>query len=213
MAEKEERSTSPVQRMAEKSMLLQILDQHWKDHLLALDHLRQGIGLRAYAQRDPLNEYKREAFEMFEAMLNRLREEITTVLTHIEVRMRRPAARAAAAAAAATHRANSAPQPPAGDGRGRRRRRRPAGRARTIPTGARSRATPPAPAAPARSSSTATAGIEPSSGYRQSWFRADRGQPARRRQPRRGLLVQALAAHGEELLAPLGAQPCAVMAA
>ena len=58
-----------MMRMAEKSLLLQFLDQIWKDHLLPLDHLRQGIGLRAYAQRDPLNEYKREAFDLFEAML------------------------------------------------------------------------------------------------------------------------------------------------
>ena len=58
-----------IMRMAEKSLLLQLLDQTWKDHLLSLDHLRQGINLRAYAQRDPLNEYKREAFELFEDML------------------------------------------------------------------------------------------------------------------------------------------------
>jgi preprotein translocase subunit SecA len=87
MAEKEERSTSPVQRFAEKTILLQLLDRDWKDHLLALDHLRRGIGLRAYGQRNPLDEYKREAFEMFEAMLGRLREEITTVLAHIEARI------------------------------------------------------------------------------------------------------------------------------
>ncbi len=64
-------------RMAEKCLLLQLLDQTWKDHLLSLDHLRQGINLRAYAQRDPLNEYKREAFELFEAMLANLRQHIT----------------------------------------------------------------------------------------------------------------------------------------
>ena len=74
-------------RMAEKSLLLQILDQQWKIHLLSLDHLRQGIGLRAYAQRDPLNEYKREAFDMFNAMLSVLRETMTTVLSHIELRV------------------------------------------------------------------------------------------------------------------------------
>ena len=56
-------------------------------HLLALDHLRHGIGLRAYGQRDPLNENKREAFEMFEGMLSRLREQITIVLAHIEARL------------------------------------------------------------------------------------------------------------------------------
>ncbi|HYG89784.1 MAG TPA: preprotein translocase subunit SecA [Azospirillum sp.] len=74
-------------RYVEKSLLLQILDQEWKDHLLQLDHLRQGISLRAYAQKDPLNEYKREAFEMFEMMLVHLRESVTSVLMHVEVRM------------------------------------------------------------------------------------------------------------------------------
>ncbi len=87
MAGKEERATAQVQRFAEKSILLQLLDREWKDHLLALDHLRQGISLRAYGQRDPLNEYKREAFEMFEGMLDRLREQITVVLAHIEARL------------------------------------------------------------------------------------------------------------------------------
>jgi len=86
MAEKAANFGPEVLRMAEKSLLLQILDQSWKEHLLALDHLRHGIGLRAYGQRDPLNEYKREAFEMFEAMLARLREQITLVLSHIEIR-------------------------------------------------------------------------------------------------------------------------------
>ena len=79
-------------RMAEKSLLLQILDQTWKDHLLTLDHLRQGINLRAYAQRDPLNEYKREAFELFEEMLVGLREQVTRVLSHVELRMAEPQA-------------------------------------------------------------------------------------------------------------------------
>jgi preprotein translocase subunit SecA len=74
-------------RMAEKSLLLQILDHLWKEHLLHLDHLRQGIHLRGYAQRDPLNEYKREAFDLFEAMLTNLRQTVTQVLSHLEVRM------------------------------------------------------------------------------------------------------------------------------
>lgn len=78
-------------RMAEKSLLLQILDQLWKDHLLSLDHLRQGINLRAYAQRDPLNEYKSEAFELFEGMLGRLREEVISMLARMEFRMQAPA--------------------------------------------------------------------------------------------------------------------------
>ena len=89
-AEKAARFGPELLRMAEKSLLLQILDQTWKDHLLSLDHLRQGIGLRAYAQRDPLNEYKSEAFGMFEAMLVRIRESVTTVLSHLELRIAPP---------------------------------------------------------------------------------------------------------------------------
>ena len=77
-----------VMRMAEKSILLQILDQTWKDHLLQLDHLRQGINLRAYAQKDPLNEYKREAFQLFQEMLSNLRENVSGVMAHIEIEHR-----------------------------------------------------------------------------------------------------------------------------
>ncbi len=85
MAEKTANYTPDIMRMAEKSLLLQLLDQTWKDHLLSLDHLRQGIGLRAYGQKDPLNEYKREAFNMFDAMLDELRETTTTVMSHLEL--------------------------------------------------------------------------------------------------------------------------------
>jgi preprotein translocase subunit SecA len=87
MAEKSANYGPDLMRMAEKSLLLQLLDQTWKDHLLSLDHLRQGINLRAYGQRDPLNEYKREAFELFEAMLTNLRQHITSVLSHVELRV------------------------------------------------------------------------------------------------------------------------------
>src|SRR5580692_10936848 len=90
MAEKSANYGPDLMRMAEKSLLLQLLDQTWKDHLLSLDHLRQGINLRAYAQRDPLNEYKREAFELFEGMLVHLRDQITSVLSHIELRCEPP---------------------------------------------------------------------------------------------------------------------------
>jgi preprotein translocase subunit SecA len=72
-------------RYVEKSVLLQVLDQVWKEHLLALDHLRQGIGLRAYGQRDPLNEYKSEAFNLFNRMLVELRERVTSLLTRVEL--------------------------------------------------------------------------------------------------------------------------------
>ncbi|WP_119421631.1 preprotein translocase subunit SecA [Desertibaculum subflavum] len=90
IAEKAANYGPDVMRMVEKSLLLQILDQAWKEHLLHLDHLRQGIGLRAYGQRDPLNEYKREAFNLFEAMLTRLREQVTGVLAHVELRIDQP---------------------------------------------------------------------------------------------------------------------------
>ena len=76
-----------VYNMAEKRVLLETLDQLWKDHLLTLDHLRQGINLRAYAQRDPLNEYKQEAFSLFEAMLNHLREVVIARLARIQIRV------------------------------------------------------------------------------------------------------------------------------
>jgi preprotein translocase subunit SecA len=90
MAEKAANFGPDIMRMAEKSLLLQLLDQDWKDHLLTLDHLRQGIGLRAYGQRDPFNEYSREAFEMFQAMLGRLREQVTALLSHVEIRRAEP---------------------------------------------------------------------------------------------------------------------------
>ena len=90
MAEKAANVGADLMRMAEKSLLLQLLDQTWKDHLLSLDHLRQGINLRAYAQRDPLNEYKREAFQLFEEMLVNLRQQITSVLSHVELRTEPP---------------------------------------------------------------------------------------------------------------------------
>ena len=87
MAEKAANYGPEVLRSVEKSLLLQLLDQLWKEHLLTLDHLRQGIGLRAYAQRDPLNEYKQEAFNLFEEMLDSLRERVTQVLCHVELQM------------------------------------------------------------------------------------------------------------------------------
>ena len=75
-----------LMRMVEKSLLLQVFDQVWKEHLLSLDHLRQGIGLRAYGQRDPLNEYKSEAFGLFNAMLADMRQRVTSLLMRIELR-------------------------------------------------------------------------------------------------------------------------------
>jgi preprotein translocase subunit SecA len=85
MAEKAVRYSPDVWRRVEKSIILQLLDQNWKEHLLALDHLRQGINLRAFGQKDPLNEYKAEAFAMFELMLDNLREIVTQTLSFVEI--------------------------------------------------------------------------------------------------------------------------------
>ena len=87
MAEKAATWGPEIMRDVEKSLLLQILDQVWKEHLLSLDHLRQGIGLRAYGQKDPLNEYKGEAFEMFNGMLEELDERVSQVLAHMELQL------------------------------------------------------------------------------------------------------------------------------
>ncbi|MBE1237970.1 preprotein translocase subunit SecA [Phaeovibrio sulfidiphilus] len=76
-----------VMRSVEKSILLQLLDQLWKEHLQNLEFLRQGISLRAYGQRDPLNEYKSEAFQLFQNMLGDLRERVTLVLSNIQLRI------------------------------------------------------------------------------------------------------------------------------
>lgn len=72
-------------KSSERSFLLRILDQHWKDHLLYLDYLRQGIGLRAYAQSNPLNEYKRESFNMFKDMMQGIRYETLKQLSHFDL--------------------------------------------------------------------------------------------------------------------------------
>lgn len=74
-----------VLRYVEKSILLQTLDHLWREHLVMLEHLRQVIGLRGYGQRDPLNEYKAEAFNLFEAMTGNLREAVTSQLMRVEI--------------------------------------------------------------------------------------------------------------------------------
>ena len=74
-----------LMRTVEKQVMLRQLDLHWKEHLAAMDHLRQGIGLRSYAQKNPKQEYKREAFEMFGAMLDRVKHDTISILTRIRV--------------------------------------------------------------------------------------------------------------------------------
>ncbi|MEM9140598.1 MAG: SEC-C metal-binding domain-containing protein [Pseudomonadota bacterium] len=83
-AEKEEKIGAADLRNVEKSLLLQVLDHHWREHLVMLDHLRSVIGLRGYAQRDPLNEYKAEAFQLFDGLLNQLRVDVTKHLGHMQ---------------------------------------------------------------------------------------------------------------------------------
>ncbi len=84
--EKEQLAGVEVVRHFEKAVMLQVLDTAWKEHLGAMDYLRQGIGLRGYAQKDPRQEYKKEAFTMFEAMLDRIKHEMVSVLTRVQVR-------------------------------------------------------------------------------------------------------------------------------
>jgi preprotein translocase subunit SecA len=92
MAAKAANMGPDLMRFIEKSLLIQTLDAVWKEHLYALDHLRQGIGLRAYGQRDPLNEYKSEAFTLFNAMLAELKERVTGMLARVELAPERPLA-------------------------------------------------------------------------------------------------------------------------
>jgi preprotein translocase subunit SecA len=70
----------------EKEITLMIVDRHWKEHLAAMDYLRQGIGLRGYAQKNPVQEYKRESFEMFTAMLDSINYEVVQALTRVQIR-------------------------------------------------------------------------------------------------------------------------------
>ncbi len=170
-----------VWRQVEKSVLMQLFDQSWKEHLLHLDHLRQGIGLRAYGQKDPLNEYKREAFNLFNDLLTGLREQVVGLLATLQLRMEAAAdagdadQHARGPRGSCSWRSQMSDDPGVRSGRSRRRRRRHAApaavggagppRIPTIPRpGARSRATRPAPAAQARSSSTATGASRISTG-------------------------------------------------
>jgi preprotein translocase subunit SecA len=72
-------------RHHERMIMLSVLDQQWKDHLLNMDHLKEGIGLRGYGQHDPLVEYKRESFDMFEAMMERFQEETVRYLYLMQI--------------------------------------------------------------------------------------------------------------------------------
>jgi len=103
MAAKVAQWGSDVMRYVEKSILLQTLDHLWREHLVMLDHLRQVIGLRGYGQRDPLNEYKAEAFSLFEAMSQNLREAVTAQLMRVEIQAAPPPEQPAPLPAMAAH--------------------------------------------------------------------------------------------------------------
>jgi preprotein translocase subunit SecA len=90
--QKEEMIGTDLMRTHERIVMLQIVDSQWKDHLYAMDHLKEGIGLRGYGQRDPLIEYKRESFEMFEAMWDRIEEESVRYLFLLQPVIREQAA-------------------------------------------------------------------------------------------------------------------------
>jgi preprotein translocase subunit SecA len=83
---KEEEAGAEVMRHIEKAVMLQVLDTQWKEHLALMDQLRQGIHLRGYAQKNPKQEYKRESFEMFTDMLDRIKHEVVTILSRVQVR-------------------------------------------------------------------------------------------------------------------------------
>jgi preprotein translocase subunit SecA len=90
-AERVLRNTPELMRMVEKQIVLQVLDYFWREHLVQLDHLRQVIGWRGYAQRDPLNEYKSEAFELFNTLISRWHEVATQQLLNVELAFDQPA--------------------------------------------------------------------------------------------------------------------------
>ena len=92
-AEKENSIGSPLMRLVEKEIMLKQLDQHWKEHLAAMDYLRQGIGLRGYAQKNPKQEYKREAFEMFGEMLERIKHDTISILMRVRIQSEQDVAR------------------------------------------------------------------------------------------------------------------------
>jgi preprotein translocase subunit SecA len=85
LSEKEAMTGAEQMRGFEKWLLLNVLDHHWKEHLLAMDHLRQSVGLRGYAQKQPIQEYKRESFELFSAMIDKIREQAMTTLHSVQI--------------------------------------------------------------------------------------------------------------------------------
>ncbi len=182
-------------RHLERAVMLQQLDMHWREHLAGMDYLRQGIYLRAYAQKNPKQEYKREAFELFTAMLDRIRSDTVMLLQRLQVRteeeiereeaerqrrLQSPDAAAARGAAGARRRAA---EPPAAEPA----TRRPCGaggrpRCHSCAASVRSAATNPAPADRAASSSTVTERCSgPAAERRSDQERTDQGWQVHRK--------------------------------
>ena len=146
----------PEMRRMERSLVLQILDTAWKDHLLAMDHLRSSVGLRGYAQVDPKVEYKREGMRTFELMWDSVGERVTDLIFRMEQLDEASSARPWIESEAIHDEAPSADRhrrPAAG--RHRRHPGRPASSSRSATASSASAATIPAPAAAARNSRTA----------------------------------------------------------
>ena len=142
----------------ERNLMLQTVDQHWREHLAALDHLRQGIHLRGYAQKNPKQEYKREAFELFSDMLDRIKQDVVKIVLTVQVRLRAGRAGGRGAAPVSNVRYQHADYEQALRRRRPTIRRRRRHRRRSPARGRRSAATTCARAGRARSTSTATAG-------------------------------------------------------
>jgi preprotein translocase subunit SecA len=153
--EKVEAAGAELMRRFEKQIMLQVLDTRWKEHLQSMDHLRRGIHLRGYAQKNPKQEYKRESFELFQTLLTNIKSDITRIISHVKVRLpeevdeierrRREALEREKAAAASRHDApeasavgadsTQAPLPPGADGRPMRREGPKVGRNDPCPCG------------------------------------------------------------------------------
>ena len=150
---KVEQAGEALMRRFEKQVMLQVLDTRWKEHLQSMDHLRRGIHLRGYAQKNPKQEYKRESFELFQTLLANIKSDVTRILSHVQVRrpeeveelerQRREALEREKATAASRHDApdasqeddREAPVAPGADGRPVRREGPKVGRNDPCPCG------------------------------------------------------------------------------
>ena len=122
--EREAQVGAELMRQFERSLMLQTLDHHWRDHLSSLDHLRQGIHLRGYAQKNPKQEYKREAFELFSDMLDRIKQDVVKVVLTVQVRTQQDVQAVEEAEAVSNVKYQHADYEEALAAHGRRRRRR-----------------------------------------------------------------------------------------